>query len=920
MTDLVGVASNAVAAYQRALGTVSNNIANVATDGYSRQEVVLQASPINKVGNIFLGTGVMVDRVKRQYDSFVEANLRNSNSDLASQEPMVNYANRVIDVLGGQTMGLTSALDQFFSSSRDLATDPASSVVRSSFVRDAEGLASRFGQLSAQLDLVQEETQQALNSSVSQMNTLTKQLAQVNGQLTKQRTTAAQPSELLDQRDRLLKELSDFAHVNTRFSENGEVLVSLGPSFTRDVIVNGDKSFMIATNFNSASPEKVSLVLDPYGSPAPLTGITSGQLAGLMSFREQVLGSTRSAMDNLASVFTQQVNAIHRQGVDAYGNPGGDLFTLDPAASSVAGGMKVAFEDPLRIAAAAQFRVIEDPNNTGGADANVSYLAATKATGPDDLLKVLVNNSHPSAGHTLSVDASNPLLAVTTIANGMKDVVVYLDGAQTDQQLQLITRDGRQLTGQAIDSSLQTRLMTTANGFAQGASYSSSYLNQSGESGYKDMTVFYGAKADVRLQPMYDSKGVPIAPTPLAAELSGGRINFAAGEGVLAGKFTLNGVTLGALTPAAGQTLQASDVAGWINNAGVSGVTASYQNEIRIPASQLKLDKPLSLNGVVVIASDSGPLADAHALVDAINLKSATTKVNASLSKDGELLLTNIPGETGRDITLTATSYAGTAVNALGVTAQTFTGQVSITRALVNGQSTPVELGFGSTGSPKDLAKLGFRTAAYLSGTVKDDVMVFVTGAGTASVAASYSGQALNPQQAMRSQPMKLSFTSATHYTITDTKTNTVVAERDFDPSALNPGVSYQGLQLSFTSPPKAGDGFVMDGNVDGTGNNENMLQLAALERKALIGGSKTLGTAYIDQVNEMGNIARQATIAKAALTVVHEQAVSARDQVAGVSLDQEAADLIRFQQAYQAAAKVLQVASQLFDSVLQVR
>jgi flagellar hook-associated protein FlgK len=111
-----------------------------------------------------------------------------------------------------------------------------------------------------------------------------------------------------------------------------------------------------------------------------------------------------------------------------------------------------------------------------------------------------------------------------------------------------------------------------------------------------------------------------------------------------------------------------------------------------------------------------------------------------------------------------------------------------------------------------------------------------------------------------------------------------------------------------------------MDGNVDGTGNNENMLQLAALERKALIGGSKTLGTAYIDQVNEMGNIARQATIAKAALTVVHEQAVSARDQVAGVSLDQEAADLIRFQQAYQAAAKVLQVASQLFDSVLQVR
>ena len=72
--------------------------------------------------------------------------------------------------------------------------------------------------------------------------------------------------------------------------------------------------------------------------------------------------------------------------------------------------------------------------------------------------------------------------------------------------------------------------------------------------------------------------------------------------------------------------------------------------------------------------------------------------------------------------------------------------------------------------------------------------------------------------------------------------------------------------------------------------------------------------------MNDMGNVARQATIAQSALKVVNDQAVSARDQVAGVSMDQEAADLIRFQQAYQASAKVLQVASELFDSILQVR
>jgi flagellar hook-associated protein FlgK len=218
MSDLVGVASNAVASYQRALGTVSNNIANVATDGYSRQEAVLQANPVAKVGTVYLGTGVSVDTVKRQYDSFAEANLRNSNSELASQEPMVNYANRVIDIMGSTSMGLSSAFDQFFNSARDLSSDPASTVLRGSFLRDAENIAARFSELSSQLDLVQNETDDAVTGYVDSMNTIIKQLAQVNIQLTKQKSVSLQPADLLDQRDVLLNDLSNYAHINTFFN------------------------------------------------------------------------------------------------------------------------------------------------------------------------------------------------------------------------------------------------------------------------------------------------------------------------------------------------------------------------------------------------------------------------------------------------------------------------------------------------------------------------------------------------------------------------------------------------------------------------------------------------------------------------------------------------------------------------------
>ena len=913
MTDLVGIASNAVAAYQRALGTVSNNIANVATDGYSRQSVVLQANPVSKTGALFMGTGVMVDRIQRQYDAFAESNLRNSSSDLASQQPMVNYANRVIDVMAGQTMGLTSALDQFFSSARDLSADPASIVARGSFVRDAEGIASRFGQISSQLDLVQNETNQALESSVGQMNSIIKQLAQVNTQLTNNKTADAQPAALLDQRDNLLKELSSFTHVNTYFSENGEVLVSLGPSVTQDIVVNGGKATAISANFNAASPEKVSLVLDPYGKPSPLTSVTSGSMAGLMSFREQVLGSTRSALDNLATTFVKEVNAIHQQGVDGYGQPGGDLFVIDPSATTASGGMSVAFTDAMRVSAAAQFRVIKGANNTGGSDAAISFQTAPQ-TGSPLLAQTLVNNPHPSAGHAISLSNSLPVAAVTTVPTGMQDIALFLDGADAGQQLQLMTRDGRQVIGQALDATLQVQVMTPENGFAEKASYSAAYLNKSGANGYKGVAVFYGAKASALQQPTYDKQGVPTGMVPMAANLTGNRIAVAQTTGLAAGAFVLNGQALGALTPrivgAVTQAIQASDIASWVNTSTPStGVKAQASNEIRVPASQLKLTWPLTLNSVVIPGS---PYASMSSLVDAVNGQTANSKVSAAISRDGELVLSTADGS---DIQIDPPNLAGTAVNALGVTAGLYTGQVSLTATTVTGK---IELGFG-TGSPADLAKLGFRTGAYISGKVPDDLLVFVTGAGNASISASYSGAPIDAKQALRAQPMQLTFTTATHYTIKDVKTGTVLAERDFDPTQLKTGISYQGLRMSFTSPPKAGDGFRMDGNVDGTGNNDNMLALAALERKALV-GNKTLGTAYIDHVNDMGNISRQATIAIEALKVVHDQAVSTRAQVSGVSLDVEAANLIRFQQAYQASAKILQVASQLFDSILQVR
>jgi flagellar hook-associated protein FlgK len=204
-----------------------------------------------------------------------------------------------------------------------------------------------------------------------------------------------------------------------------------------------------------------------------------------------------------------------------------------------------------------------------------------------------------------------------------------------------------------------------------------------------------------------------------------------------------------------------------------------------------------------------------------------------------------------------------------------------------------------------------------------------VTGEGSGTVAGSYDATMKDPATlamdritALRAQKFDVTFTSGSHYQITwKNPANglvTLLAERDYDPLR---GIEYQGLKFTLNKAPVAGDTFLLDGNHDGTGNNQTMLDLVALQSKRVIGGAggRTIAESYEETVGKVGNFSNQATIAQKALQVVNDQAIEARDKVSGVSLDEEAADLIRFQQAYQASAKAMQVANTLFDAILQV-
>jgi flagellar hook-associated protein FlgK len=335
--------------------------------------------------------------------------------------------------------------------------------------------------------------------------------------------------------------------------------------------------------------------------------------------------------------------------------------------------------------------------------------------------------------------------------------------------------------------------------------------------------------------------------------------------------------------------------------------------------------------GNVTVAAKPG-MSSIEELMARINSKQGETGVSAEFDSNLDLKLSvtdekganSISVGPGKGIDGSYTS------NALGLEPMDYTVTERLKRMLAEDPTkTDIRMSFSAytfgdpnaekTGTPSDLAKVGLRTGAYIEGGCPDDLLLFVTGKGVAKVAASYEGQPANVRDSLRGQSLLVKFTGPDRYSIIDSKTGTELADRQYDATALEPVIEFQGLNIKLSHAASVGDSFTVDGNFDGLANNVNMLDMVDLNKKPTANG-KTIANTYIDQINSVGNLAQQAIITQEALTVVNDQAIAARDKVSGVNLDDEAAALIRYQQAYQACAKALQVSGDLFDTIANIR
>jgi flagellar hook-associated protein FlgK len=997
MSDILSIGASATQLYRASLSTVSNNIANLNTDGYTRQVSSSTESVPSRQGTVYIGTGARLENITRAYDEFAESTLRNSGSELAGQKPMIDYSNRIVDIMGAETSSLSGALDQFFGSANRLSTDPASISLRNIFLRDGEALASRFRELSGQLGDIEAETQTKIEMQVSTLNNISQQLAAVNGQLNKAMSADMQPAALLDQRDSLLRDLAQITKINVREFPSGAVDVRLG-SNVGSVAVSGTLATAFGSKFHANEPGRIDIIADPNGESSAVSSATGGTLGGLIQLRSQVLAPAMDGFDKLAQAVAKEMNTIHTSGLDARGERGKDLFKIDPifdvsspavtstikaslavtdsdalkmapfkmtwsAADKVwriedqgtnqvtfspadakkftysglqisttgkamdgdtiyvepstrpAAGFRFLPTDPMAIAAAERLRAVSSESNIGLSKASIDYsdisLSADFSFGTS--ITSLGNNA--SAVIATAVTASN-FKPAFVIPKGTDNVSLMMEVPEgSDLRFQVMTKEGVHVLGQGLTADEQNALLSTDPGFNQISSYSASYLNTTDT--YRDLDMTYGhlARSSTTQNWVTDANGKVVqqtvaidAQTNSAAVRSQTNGTGATTDIIAADALVLNGYSMGAMTLDAGVTSSAATMAAWVNGATAStGVTATAKTLIEAPKSQINLQQQLRVNGTLI--GGGTPPASIDALATAINAQTATTKVEAYVDRDGGLVVTNAPGFEGNNITLANPDNTST-TNALGKANQAYSGTLEMT------SSDKVEFTFGATGMPTDLATMGLRTGIYMSDAASEDLAVFVTGTGNAKVAAGFT-QATTAAEQKTESPFSVTFNSDNQYNITDTATNTVVATREY---AVNSTIRYNGLTLSFDSAPQGGDKFIIDGNAGGVGDNGNMLLIAGLQTKPVLSDGQSIGDGYIDIVSEVGSKATLSKVSQDALQVVYDQAVETKDQVSGVNLDEEAADLIRFQQAFQASAQLIQMSSKLFDSILGIR
>jgi flagellar hook-associated protein 1 FlgK len=334
MANIFTIGQSALAAAQAGVSTAGQNIANASTPGYSRQSVIQAATTPQPMGYGYIGQGTQVTEIQRVYNSYLGNQVVAAQTNKSQLDAQYAQIQQIDNMLADPKTGLSPAIQNYFNSLQDLSVFPADAPARQSVLSNAEALVASFQNVQGRMEDIRQGINQQVSASVQTINQTAQQLVAVNQAIERAQSLSngQPPNDLLDQRDKLVQDLSKQIKVTVSQQDN-QYSVFIGNG---QPLVTGATSHSLVVLPSTTDPTRLEVA---YGAPTQksilsIDNLAGGALGGLLEFRSQTLDPIQNSFGRVALALASNMNSQQAQGFTLNQTAGGNFFNL-PTMSAV---------------------------------------------------------------------------------------------------------------------------------------------------------------------------------------------------------------------------------------------------------------------------------------------------------------------------------------------------------------------------------------------------------------------------------------------------------------------------------------------------------------------------------------------------------------------------------------------------------
>ena len=330
--NIFSIGVSGLNAAQWGLTTTGQNISNASTPGYSLEKVEYQEASGQYTNAGYLGNGVQSVTVSRSYSQYLTTQLNNTQSTSSAANTYYTLISQLNNLVGDPTTGIGAGMTSYFTGLQSVANAAGTTSARQVLVSSAQTLADQITTAGSQYDQLRQSVNTQLTSAVTQINSYTQQIADLNKQINIASAQGQPPNQLLDQRDLAVQNLSSMVGVQVMqtdgnynvFIGNGQPLVVGGTQYGLQAVTSASDPSELSIAFKSANgatqtPAQINYIPD--------SALSGGTVGGLLNFRSQTLDPAQAQLGSIATSFAAQLNQQNALGVDLNGNPGTALFS-----------------------------------------------------------------------------------------------------------------------------------------------------------------------------------------------------------------------------------------------------------------------------------------------------------------------------------------------------------------------------------------------------------------------------------------------------------------------------------------------------------------------------------------------------------------------------------------------------------------